>query len=61
MTSDKKRWLHYGLTGAAIVCSLASGFALFVLGATRWTASFNALAIVLILLAVKSRQPPTPR
>jgi len=56
MTSEQRRRIHYALTIAAIVCSVISLFALLEMGATRWTGSLNALSVVLILLAVKTRR-----
>ena len=55
MTANQRRWLHYFLVIAAIICSTTSLFALFELGARSWTSSLNILAVILILLAVKTR------
>ena len=55
MASNQRRWLHYGLAVAAIVCSVISLFALTE-GASRWTTPLNVLSIVLIVLAVKTRR-----
>jgi hypothetical protein len=55
MTSNQRRWLHYGLVIAAIACSTISLFALPEMGAPRWITSLNVLSIVLILLAVRTR------
>ena len=63
MTSNMRRWVHYGLVIATIICGLGSLFALVAMGATRWTTPLNVLALVLIFLAVKTHgrdgRPPT--
>jgi hypothetical protein len=55
MSASQRRWLHYLLSIAAIVCSAVSLFALFEMGAPSWTSSLNVLAVVLVLLAVSTR------
>ncbi len=55
MTSQGKRWIGDGLAIAAILCSLVSLFALFGMGAPRWTTQLNALALVLIAFAARTR------
>jgi hypothetical protein len=55
MNESHRRWLYYSLAIAAIVCSCASLFALFELGAPSWISLLNGLAVVLVLLAVKAR------
>jgi hypothetical protein len=55
MTSSKQRWIHFGLTIAAIACSAVSLFALVELDGPRWTISLNALSIILIALAMRTR------
>ena len=55
MTPNRRVWLHYGLASAAIMCSIVSLFALVEMGAPRWTTPLNAVSIVLVLLAVKTR------
>lgn len=55
MTSHQRRWLHYALAIAAIVCSLVSFSALLALGAPSWIGSLNVIAVVLVLLAVRIR------
>ena len=55
MTSNQRRWLHYGLLVAAIVCTVISLVALAE-GASRWTTPLNILSIVLIVFAVKTHR-----
>ena len=55
MTSNQRLWLYYGLVIAAIMCSVASLFALVEMGAPRWITSLNILSIVSIFLAMKIR------
>jgi hypothetical protein len=57
MTSNRRRWIHYGLLVAAIICSLASLFALLEVGAVRWTTPLNILSLLLIFLAIESKGP----
>lgn len=59
MNSDQKRWLSYALLVVAMAGSLVSLFALFELGAPRWTISLNILSVVCVLLAVKTRRSAT--
>jgi energy-converting hydrogenase Eha subunit C len=55
MDPRKKQYLHIALMAIAIICSVASIEQLFIQGATRWTAAFNVLSIILILMAFKTR------
>jgi hypothetical protein len=55
MTSNQRRWLHYGLAFAAIISSLFSLFALVEMNAPSWTTRLNILSVVLILLVVRTR------
>jgi L-asparagine transporter-like permease len=56
MTSTKQRWLYYGLLIAAIVCSVVQLFAIWKMGAPKWTTSLNVLSVVLIILALTTRR-----
>ena len=51
-----KQYLHLALTAAAIICTVASLEQLFIVGTTRWTAAFNALSLVFIFMAFKTRR-----
>jgi len=55
-----KQYLHIALTAAAIICTVASFAQLFMVGATRWTAAFNALSLVFIFIAFKTRRIREP-
>jgi hypothetical protein len=59
MQSRPYRWLHYVLVAIAITGSLVSLFALFRLGAPRWTIPLNILSVVSIILAARTRQRTT--
>ena len=56
MTSNQRRWLHYGLALAAIICSLVSLLALLEIDAPSWTTALNILSLTFVLLAVKTRR-----
>ena len=60
MTSQGKRWIADGLAIAAILCSLMSLFALFGMGAPRWTTSLNAVSLMLVALAARARSNRLP-
>ena len=55
MTSAPNRWLYYVLAIAAILCSVASLFALIAMNAPRWIGLLNITAVILVLLAAKTR------
>ena len=55
MDPRKKQYLHIALMAVAIISSVYSLEELFIVGATRWTAAFNVLSLVLVLLAFKTR------
>ena len=55
-----KQYLHIALNAAAIICTVASLEQLFIVGATRWTAAFNALSLVFIFMAFKTRRIRQP-
>ena len=55
-----KQYLHIALAAIAIISSVASLEELFIAGATRWTAAFNALSLVLIFMAFKMRPVRQP-
>lgn len=55
MDPRKKQYLHIALMAIAIICSVYSLEELFIVGATRWTTAFNALSLILVLLAFKTR------
>ena len=55
MRVNLKSWLYYTLVTIAIVGSLVSFFAVFELGAPRWTIPVNVLSVICVLLAMKTR------
>ena len=55
MDPRKRQYLHVALMAIAIICSVASMEQLFIQGATRWTSAFNALSLVLVFMAFKTR------
>ncbi len=55
MTSASNRWLYYLLAIAAILCSVVSLFALIAMNAPRWIGLLNIAAVILVLLAAKTR------
>ena len=55
MDPRKKQYLHIALMAVAIICSVYSLEELFIVGAARWTTAFNALSLILVLLAFKTR------
>jgi hypothetical protein len=59
MTPNQRRWPHHILAIAAILCSATSLFALVKLGGPRWTTSLNVLALILVFLAMKTRDDLT--
>jgi len=55
MSLRQKRWLHYTFVLAAIVGSVVSLYALFELGAPRWTTPLNILSVLCIFAALRLR------
>ena len=60
MDARSMKYLHIGISVVAIFSTVASVQELFILGVTRWTTAFNALSLVLILMAVKTRPTRQP-
>ena len=55
MNTKQQRRLHDLLAIGAMLCSVISLFALFEMGAPAWISSLNVLAVILIILAIRTR------
>jgi len=61
MRPNLRLWLHCTFLAIAVAGSLVSLFALFELGAPRWTTPLNILSVVCILFALKTRHAAAHR